>query len=167
MLRRATIHDAEEIHSIMSLVYDNLENKDLYVCDDLNYVRSTLSTNGFGVVACDNSGKIIASFIFRYPGSSEDNLGNDIGLCASKLSKVVHMETAVVLPEHRGNGLQGKMLSYAESLINTSEYKYFMATVSPDNPASYRSFENNGYKLIKTKPKYGGLMRHIYLKEVH
>ena len=40
-----------------------------------------------------------------------------------------------------------------------------MATVSPDNPASYQSFEKNGYKYMVTKEKYHGLVRKIYLKE--
>lgn len=162
----ATMENADEIHNIMEEVYDRLEDKSLYVCDDMEYVKSHITTAGFAVIACNKNGKIVGSFIFRFPDMQEDNLGRDINLEEDKLSQVVHMESAVVLPEYRGKALQLKMLKYAEELIDKNKYKYFMATVSPENPASYKSFEKNGYKLILTKEKYNGLMRRIYLKEV-
>ncbi len=163
--RLATTDDAQEISALMEEVYNRLENKSTYVCDSIEYIRDCLSGKGFGVVATDSQGKIIGSFIMRYPGYSEDNLGRDIGLSEDKLPSVVHMESAVVLPEYRGNGIQQKMLLYAEELIDTDKYRYFMSTVSPDNPASFRSLEKMGYRHILTKEKYGGLTRRIYLKE--
>lgn len=166
VLRIATKEQANEIHSVMEEVYNRLEDKTLYVCDDLEYVKTHVEGEGFAVVACDSNSKIVGSFIFRYPMQSEDNLGRDIGLSDSQLEKVVHMESSVVLPEYRGQGLQLSMLRYGEELIDRSKYKYLMATVSPDNKWSYNSFENNGYSLITTKEKYDGLMRRIYLKEI-
>ncbi len=165
-IKVAVDEDAREIYDIMKEVYNKLKNKEIYVCDDLNYVKNQISNNGFAVVAKNKDGKIIGSFIFRFPGNSKDNLGRDIGLEESEMCKVVHMESTVVLPEYRGNGLQLKMLKYAENLIDKHNYKYFMATVSPDNPASYKSFEKNGYKLIIEKIKYNGLKRRIYLKNL-
>lgn len=109
---------------------------------------------------------IVASFIFRYPDNSADNIGRDIGLPEEELSSVVHMESVVVLPEYRGKHLQEKMLTYAEGLIDTQVHNCFLATVSPENPASYKSFEKCGYELVTTKEKYGGLMRRIYRKVV-
>lgn len=158
--------DAQEIYDVMQEVYDRLENKTLYVCDDLDYVKNHVSDEGMTVIARNKDGKIIGSFMFRYPGVSDDNLGRDIALDETELGKVVHMESAVVSPEYRGNELQLKMLQYAEKIIDTNKYKYFMSTVSPDNPASYRSLEKSGYELVKTKEKYGGLLRRIYLKKV-
>ena len=165
-IRKAELKDAEKIHEIMLLTQNALEDKTLYVCDDLNYVKSHIEKQGFTVVSCTEDGTIVGSFIFRYPVLAEDNLGRDIGIKEEKLEQVVHMESAVVLPEDRGNHLQEKMLRYGEALIHKNQYHYFMATVSPDNPASYRTFEKCCYQLIKTKPKYGGLLRRIYQKEV-
>lgn len=166
VLKIATTDQANEIHSVMQEVYEQLDNKTLYVCDDLEYVKSHIKDAGFAVIACNKYSKIVGSFIFRYPGLSEDNLGRDIGINENRLNQVVHMESAVVLPKYRGRGLQLAMLKYAEELIDKSKYKYLMATVSPNNPWSYNSFEKNGYELKVTKEKYGGLMRRIYLKEV-
>lgn len=163
--RLANIEDSKEIYELMNEVYKGLEDKSLYVCDDLGYVEEMLEGGGFGVVVCNKLGKIIASFIFRYPMESDDNLGRDIDLTEEELIKVVHMESAVVHPDYRGKSLQHEMLKYAENLIDKRKYRYFIATVSPENPASYRSFEKNGYQLVLTKEKYDGLTRRIYLKE--
>lgn len=157
--------DAEEIHNIMKTVYDNMNNKDFYVCDDLNYVKTQLKGDkGFGVVARNSDNKIVASFIIRYPMQSKDNLGNDVNLPKDKLNYVVHMETTVVLPEYRGRHLQKTMLSYIENLIDKKRFNIFMATVAPGNIPSCKTFENTGYTKVLTKIKYGNLLRNIYMK---
>lgn len=165
-IRKAYPEDAETIYSIMKQVESALPDKSIYLCDDLDYVRKHIENNGFAVVACNAKNEIIASFIFRYPGNSNDNLGRDIGMSDAELLQVVHMESVVVLPEYRSMGLQTKMLTFAEALIDHSRYRHFLATVSPDNPASYRSFEKCGYELVMTKEKYGGLLRRIYKKSI-
>lgn len=162
MLRLATRTDAAEILSVMS----RADDETMCVCDDLDYVTSTLVSRGFGVVACDDSSRIIASLLLRYPGHSVDNLGNDIGLTASELTRVVRIECAAVLPEYSGSGLHSKMIGYAEEITNASTYKYFIAMVSPSDTARCLSFERNGYKLEKTTYKYRSLLRRIYMKEV-
>lgn len=172
-IRKAELEDAETICEVMKKAEAALEDKTLYVCDDLDYVKahimvseSNVNENGFGIVACSEDGKIVGIFIIRYPQKADDNLGRDMRFSDTELLQVVHMESAAVLPEYRGNHLQEKMLRYAESFIDKKNYHYLMATVSPDNPASYLTFEKCGYQLMKTKEKYGGLMRRIYLKRV-
>lgn len=166
VIKLATKENVDEIYSLMQEVYNKLEDKTLYVCDDLEYVKNHIQDKGFTVIACNDKSKIIGSFIFRFPMDSKDNLGRDIGLEKEKLGQVVHMESVVVLSQYRGNGLQQAMLKYGEELIDKAKYKYFMATVSPNNPGSYKSLEKCGYKMILAKEKYNGLERRIYLKEV-
>ena len=173
VIRKAEVNDAEAIYAVMKKAEEALEDKSLYVCDVLDYVKSHIETasnnvdeNGFCVVACNENKKIVGIFIIRYPKKADDNLGKDIELSDTELLKVVHMESTAVLPEYRGNRLQEKMLRYAEGFIDKKKYHYLMATVSPDNPASYLTFENCGYQLMQTKEKYGGLLRQIYLKYV-
>jgi len=165
-LTTALPEQAEEIYNLMKNVYDRLDNKELYVCDAPEFVKAHIKDTGFTVIACNEASEIVACFMVRYPGMDEDNLGRDIGLDANRLNQVAHMESAVVLSEYRGLGLQVAMLQYAERAIDKSKYKYFMATVSPDNPWSYCSLERNGYELKLTKEKYGGLKRRIYLKKM-
>lgn len=165
-IRPAKLQDAEAIHTIMVEVSNALPDPSIYVCDDLDYVKAQLSGNGFGVVACDAAERIVGSFIFRFPGMSQDNLGRDIQFAEEELSYVVHTESCVVLPSHRGQNLQLKMLQYAEQLVDYNKYKYMLATVSPENPASYKTLEKAGYAHITTKEKYGGLVRRIYQKNL-
>ena len=105
----------------------------------------------------------MGSLILRIP-DAEDNLGKDIGFSEEECQRVIHVESAVVAPLYRGNALQRRMLQIAETMIDRVKYSYLMATVSPDNPASYKTLESLGYELIVTKEKYDGLMRRIYRK---
>ena len=89
-----------------------------------------------------------------------------IPLSDETLFQVVHMDSASVLPHHRGHGLEGKMISLAESLIDTSLYSYAFATVAPQNHASLKTLEKQGYKIMVTKEKYGELLRHVMMKEL-
>ena len=165
-IRKAVLSDSNAIYQLMRAVTDSLSNKSLFVCDDLEFVRNTIEKSGFAVVACTPKQQIVGSFLFRYPQDSADNLGRDIGMPDELLSKVVHAESVVVLPEYRGMGLHAKMLAFGESLIDPAHYNCFLTTVSPENPASFRSFEKCGYELVLTKEKYGGLLRRIYKKRL-
>lgn len=160
----ASLEQADEIYQLMQTVYNQLDNKSLYVCDTPEYVKAHIEDMGFTVIASNEDSEMVACFMVRYPGQEEDNLGRDLGLNQEELNRVVHMESAVVLPEYRGRGLQRAMLKYAEERIDQSKYRYLMATVSPDNPHSYHSLEKSGYELKLTKEKYGGFMRRIYMK---
>ena len=165
-IRKAVFEDAKAIHNMMLKVEAALEDKTLYVCDDYKYVERHLEKEGFALVACSEKDEVVGSFLVRFPKAAEDNLGRDIGLAEEVLDKVVHMESVAVLPECRGYHLQERMLRCAEEMIDKNEYSYLLATVSPDNPASYLSFEKCGYSLVLTKEKYGGLLRRIYQKRI-
>ena len=165
-LKTAADSDAEQIHALMRRVYEGLEDKSLYVCDDLAFVKAHIAARGFAVMACAKGGELAAALICRYPMAAADNLGRELGLSQEELLRVAHMESAATAPAFRGNGLQCQMLRYAESHIDTDRFRCFMATVSPDNPASCRSLEKSGYTPVKTVEKYGGLARRIYCKRI-
>lgn len=87
-----------------------------------------------------------------------------IPLTHANLNRVLHMDSASVLPSHRGHGLERSMIAYAETLVDISKYYYSFATVAPENTASLKSLEKNGYKIVTTKEKYGGFNRYILMK---
>lgn len=165
-LRPATLDDAYVIWQIMDTCFQTLEHKDYFICDDLDYVKDILSGQGFGIVACDTNGKIVGNLLVKYPGLNDENLGYDVSLSTEELSKVLHMDSATVLPEHRGHGLESKMIAYAESLIDTSKYCYSFATVAPQNLASLKSLERNGYEVMVTTEKYGCFLRNVMMKKL-
>lgn len=164
-LYKALDNDLYSIYSLMKQVYDDLEDKSLFVCDDTDFVKQQLTKTGFGVIAKAND-NIIGCLIVRFPGLEKDNLGYDIDINANELPKVAHIEAVVVDKNFRGHSLQQKMIEYAEQLLDNKKYYHLMATVSPDNHASLKSFFNCNYKEILTKEKYGGLKRIILYKSI-
>lgn len=173
-LRPATINEAYEIWSIMDTCFQALEHKEYFICDDLDYVKDILSGHGFGVVACDADGNIVGNLLVKYPGVSEENLGydvfginhSDILLTSDNLNRVLHMDSASVLPEHRGHGLEQKMITFAENLVDTSKHCYSFATVAPKNFASLKNLERTGYQIMVIKEKYEGFVRCVMMKEL-
>ena len=81
---------------------------------------------------------------------------------------VAHMESAAVLPEFRGNGIQKKLLIYGKDHLaeHFPAVKYITATVAPLNIPSLKSFKAAGFKEMLTKEKYNGHMRIILLNNM-
>lgn len=165
-LRPATLEDAYEIWSVMDTCFQALDHKEYFICDDLDYVKDILSGHGFGVVACDMDENIVGNLLVKYPGLTEENLGYDVSLTPKNLNHVLHMDSASVLPKHRGHGLEHQMIAYAEKLVDTSRYCYSFATVAPENTASLKSLEKTGYQVMVTKEKYEGLVRCVMMKRL-
>ena len=165
-LRLATLNEAYTIWQIMDTCFQALEHKEYFICDDLDYVKDILSGQGFGIVACDTNDTIIGNLLVKYPGLTDENLGYDVKLSTEKLNMVLHMDSATVLPEHRGHGLEAKMIAYAETLVDTTKYRYSFATVAPENLASLKSLERNGYEVMITKEKYGRFLRNVMMKKL-
>ena len=161
----ATAADVEVIHQIMETVKEGLSDKNSFVADDKAFISEHIERRGFTLIA--RVGNEVAGFlIIRIPGTDIDNLGRDIGFVGGKLQKVAHMESVAVLPEHRGHGLQKRLMAKAEDRLRILGYRYLMATVYPGNKPSLTSFISSGYAVVLTKEKYSGLMRNILLKTI-
>jgi ribosomal protein S18 acetylase RimI-like enzyme len=92
-IKPAGVADTADFHGVMQASYDNLENKELYVCDDEDFVRNVLAdkNKGFGLIACadiglSDSGKMqpkqhseaAGVLLVTFPGDSDENLAGDI-----------------------------------------------------------------------------------------
>lgn len=126
------------------------------------------SENGNGEeLSAENRKDIPAGLFFlEIPGLSEHNLGHHVGFSEEELKKVVHMDTAVVLPEHRGHGLQSRLMEFPEAELKAAGYTHLMGTVHPENQYSHRSFEKIGYRLVWSGLKYGGKPRDLMEKDL-
>lgn len=65
------------------------------------------------------------------PGRGNENLGYDIGLSDPELSLVAHMDTIVVHPLYRGQGLQQKLTALAEQDLCSPRISVFHVYGSP------------------------------------
>lgn len=156
--------DSEAIYEIMQEAERGLENKEDFVSDSLDFIKRHIKKEGFIVLAKygEKPSEIAGFFIIRFPREEEDNLGNDLGLKKEEKDRVVHMESAAVLPTFRGRGLQAQMLKFALEKLKPSSI--CLATVSPQNKASLSSFLKEDFHIVLTKEKYQGKLRHILYK---
>lgn len=168
-IRLAGPEDAVKVHDIMVKAYESLSDKSFFICDDLPYVENIINNQqeGFALL-CMADDKPAGTLLVRLPGLKEDNLGRDLMLGEDKLMNVAHMESAAVLPEFRGNGIQKKLLIYGKDYLagHFPAVKYITATVAPLNIPSLKSFKAAGFKEMLTKEKYNGHMRIILLNNM-
>ena len=165
-IRRADPSELPGLHRLMMTVYRALPDPEVFSVADIgeDWFLQVAAEGGFGVLAESAAGETAGFLMVVLPGRSEENLGRDIGLPEAELDRVALMDVAAVLPEHRGHGLERRMLLWAEEQL-PARFDRLMCTVSPANPASLHSIERSGYRAVLTKEKYGGHLRHIMLKE--
>lgn len=137
-----------------------------FVTDEESYVRCRLEGRGLVLAALTKDEMIAGFLVVDFPEKEEDSLGKHAGLSGERLLQVAHMDSVAVLPEYRGYHLQERLLRAAEEEVQKMpEYRFFMATVHPENRYSLRNFQGLGYRVAATVKKYGGLPRHVLLKE--
>lgn len=162
----AVPEQVDEIFAIMSGVAAQMEHPEYYVIDDRDYVARHISQEGFTLLWME--GETVAGFLIVHlprPGD-EHNLGNDLGFSPRQLLLSAHMESAAILPQFRGRGIQKKLLAAAGGRVRQMGFQYSLCTVHPDNLPSFNSLLSLGYQVAATKLKYGGKLRHIMKKEL-
>ncbi len=165
----ATSQDSDAIRSLIQSVRETIEQKDWFAFENDDFVSGILSSENSLVCKATEAetGELAGVFIADIPGTGPENLGRDIGLPEEELQYVAHMDVAAVLPQYRGNRIQHKLMQLAEAELVRRGYRYLMCTVHPDNAHSNSNVQEQGYRIVKTMPKYGGLPRNIYLKETN
>ena len=156
----------DEIYSIMTTVATQMDHPEYYVIDDRNYVARHISQEGFTLLWQEVD--TIAGFLIVHLPTPADppNLGRDLSFSSLQLQGVSHMESAAVLPQFRGKGIQKKLISAAETRVRSLGFRYSLCTVHPNNLPSLQTLLSLNYEVSTTKLKYGGKLRHIMKKEL-
>lgn len=167
-ITKASVSDAQSIADVIQTVYENLEQKDWYVADNVEYIYEMLRPQkGAGYLALDTDTEEIAGiFLVTFPGLSEENLGYEIDFSEEQLLLTAHMDSAAVLPKYRGNRLQYLLMQKAEADLREAGCRYLLCTIHPENRFSKENALRQGYRVVKTTEKYGGYLRDILLKEL-
>lgn len=167
-LVRLTVDDTAEVMNILTTVHEQMEQKEWYVIDDYDYYSHYLQDGkgvGYKAVDMDNN-KTLGLFVAVIPDKKEMHLGYDCDLTEEQVKKEAIMDTVAVLPEARGHNLQFLLMHAVEEKLREMGYCYLTATVHPDNPYSLRNALKRNYKIMATKEKYGGYLRHVLLKDL-
>ena len=155
-----------EVIELEHKIYEGLSNKDIFYFDDYDTMLEDME-NGAKIIGVLNSENRIISYRYiGFPGKDERNMGLDINLPKDQLDKVVHLETTVVDPDYRGNGLQSLTLQVVTDQLKQDGYRHLLCTVSPYNFHSLYNVMRNGLKIKALQKKYGdekndGLWRFI------
>jgi len=152
--------ELEEVVALQGLVYSKLPNKQVLYIDSYDEMMTDMKLGAKIIGVFNQSQELIAYRYVGFPGYDNKNLGNDIKLPQKELNKVAHLETTVVHPDYRGNGLQSLTLQEMIPVIQELGYKHLLCTVSPQNYFSLLNIMKNGLKIKAQKVEqmdYGGL----------
>lgn len=157
---------AEDIPALLNLVQavlDALPDPRLFVPTDAAGLRWQME-EGLLLVLWD--GDVPAAYVSaEYPGQDPRNYGHDLGVPAGELEAWANLDTTVVHPDYRGNGLQQRMIRLAEQALRPG-IRGIACTVSPHNPHSLANVLACGYTEACRKEKYGGYLRVVLKKEL-
>lgn len=161
----ANENDVDAIIQMMAELYEQMEDKTWFYPDEDDAVRDFVTRSGFALKAM--VGEQMVGFFFGYaPGKERENMGTYMGFSGEEMQKVAHMETAMVIPEFRGRGIQRLLMAKAEETFKERGYTHLMGTAHPDNIFSVKNFEKQGYQIVAEARKYGGLRRYVFYKNV-
>jgi ribosomal protein S18 acetylase RimI-like enzyme len=153
-MRLITERELEEVVALQGFVYSKLPNKQVLYLDSYDEMMTDMRLGAKIIGVFNQDQDLIAYRYVGFPGYDNKNLGYDIKLPEKELSKVVHLETTVVHPDYRGNGLQSATLQEMIPVIKEMGYKHMLCTVSPQNYFSLFNIMKNGLKIKALKKKY-------------
>lgn len=158
--------DLQEIKAVQQAVMDAMKEESHY---------QSLSTEEFvkllqdrTMIGAYHNGTLIAFRALLIPPLDDEHLGYDIGYPEQSLDRILYQEVTNVHPRYRGYGLQrclGELLM--KELEQNHQFDLVCATVAPFNIPSLKDKFALGLRIGALKPKYGGKLRYIFMKELH
>ena len=167
-ITKATEQDLLEIISLKQNIWNEIENKEWYEIRGTteSFLKRILHENGLILKAINPENKIIGFLIVEGYLREDSELVRKTHI--QNRNEYIEMTNAGVSQNYRGLGLQRKMILKAEELMlkANDNIKFSIATVHPDNKASYNTLTNIGYKKITEKELYSGKRRYIVVKKL-
>ncbi|HJE19958.1 MAG TPA: GNAT family N-acetyltransferase [Aliicoccus persicus] len=164
VIQYINVKNLSDVVTLQKIVYSYLDKKELLETLSENEFEILLNSN-FAVGIFDDE-QLIAFRAFLDPSHGvDDHLADDIGI---DKEGTIYSEVSLVHPEYRGQQLQTKMGKYLiDDLKQSGNFKYILATVAPDNIPSLKDKFKLGFRILKTKYKYGNKLRHIMMLDLH
>ena len=156
-IRKGTLADADNYIELLRHARSLMEHKEWFYLDKSEDVHTWLGNGPMALwVAEDETGFLAGGFNILFPGLAEYNYGYALGLSREELLRVIHMDTAVVHPDFRGNKLQRRLMAHIEEeLFIRYPDCILLTTVHPENLYSLSNVKSLGYAPVKRLAKYG------------
>ncbi|MDO5040972.1 MAG: GNAT family N-acetyltransferase [Peptoniphilus sp.] len=166
-----TADDIDDIMEFTDRVYDDLEDKSVFVKDDREELEELFAEGGqiIGVFHGERLVAYRATSVKDY----EESFLKDIDIIEDIEEKIIEHGASMVDADYRGRGIQNKTRALVEEYIKENNYKYFYSTVSPQNPYSFKNVLKNGFYIVALKNVYQsedneeGYLRFIFYKNKH
>ena len=160
-LRVAGPGDIPALDALQQRVMAGMSDPEWFVPADREALARQLT---YGTFFCLWAGEELAAYLsLLYEGEGEENYARDMGLPQKALPLWANVDSVLVAPEYRGNGLMRQLLRWAEA-HRRPEIIGFGCTVSPRNRYSRDAFAAEGFVPVVEKEKYGGHLRLVMQK---
>ena len=155
---KLNLNNLGEIMALQDSVYEFLEQKEVLEKLTQEEFEKCLEQGYVAGVYADD--ELIALRMMYIPSlDEEEHLADDVGV---PRERSIYSEISLVKPEHRGQKLQMRMGEYLIKQVRQSgDFDYIFSTVMPVNLASLKDKFKLGFKIMRTRLKYGGKRRHI------
>ncbi|WBW50449.1 hypothetical protein O6R05_02590 [Peptoniphilus equinus] len=166
--RKLKPEDAPQLIALVEDVYSRIDQKHIFVRDDLEYIEKTLKDGGRGLgVYLDDE---LVGFRYVTITPREDSLVayTDIKTDAKH---VVNLDTVLLHEKARGFGFQNKLRTMMLEELMADGYHVYASTISPDNEISFANSINAGTHLVALKHVYPseqfpeGVLRFIFFRD--
>lgn len=171
IFEKAIQENQDEIWEVMKEAAQTVKKKEWFAAGDKGYIKEILEGKGFIILAREAKSKELAGFFIVVIPGEEDYMGDYAGIPKEENDKIVHLDTAAVKSDFRGNKLQRRMLEKAEEeLVKIMKEKhhaiqYRLCSVHPENTFSLLNMTENGYEIKARTQLYGGLERFVLCKK--
>lgn len=156
----------DKIMSLQSEIYNFLDKKNFYYNTPKEEFINIINNIGKVIGCISEDDELIAIGVYAAYKLNEENYGYDFDFNEEDILQTANLESTIVLPKYRGNGLQRKLINILEQYALKENIKYIGATADPDNIYSVNNIKSMGFEIVKEKEKYGGLRRYIFKKVI-
>lgn len=163
--RKGTYCDVERFLSLVQRVREEMTKKEWFYLDAPEDVRSMVANGTMEFWLAVDGETTAAVFSIIIPGMDACNYGYDLGFSNEMLLQVINMDTVAVHPDYRGQGLQRKLMTIAESEILQQGSRILLCTIHPENQYSLQNAQRQGYAIQAKLEKYGSV-RYVLRKDI-
>ena len=155
----------DELVTLVHAVAATLPNSQMLCVDDRPFFAKLLGPEGHVLLVRREDGMLVGAATALFPDQSDpENLGRDLGFPHNLLPRVLHLESAYILPEARGSGFAQMLSGRQIQLAAAMGRDYVFATAWPGNGASLATLTHLGLTVRALSVKYGGMERFILLR---
>ena len=162
LIKKSTAKDTAQIFALQEAVVHALPKPQLFVSLTDAELSESLDADICLSVFCE--GELCAFTLMIKNRITSRHLGLYLDYETHELLETVSFDSAFVSPEFRGFSLQSLLLAEKEHIARNLGAKRAIATVSPENEASFKNLTSNGFNIIEERIMYSGVSRYIVVK---